>query len=235
MGLYSGSKPKVNTMDKNETDKSVNGFKRHVATKVLIRQLLEGEYIQESDFIPNYLLTANQQRIYRLNVMAAILQKEMRGSITDLYLDDGTGKIAVRSFEDDSSIRQLSVGEIVMVIGRLRIYAQERYIAPEIISKVSPSWLKVRSLELGLADHSSLLPNTEELLVPPLPQQDNAKKDALPRQKMVQLIMELDRGEGVAVQDLLERSPLEGAEGIIERMLQSGEIFQISPGRVKIL
>ena len=72
-------------------------FHRHTAIKVAIIDLLNSVYFQEDDDTPNYLLTAAEQKIYRVNVLGTVLNIETVGSITNFLLDDGTGKIAGRN------------------------------------------------------------------------------------------------------------------------------------------
>src|SRR3989344_7046451 len=121
-------------------------YQRQEAVKVVIRELLDGKYVQEQENVPNYLLTENNQKIYRLNLMATILHKQILGAITDFMLDDGSGQIVLRSFEENRLLDQLKVGAVIMVIGKLRMYNQERYVAPEIVKMINPGWLKVRAL-----------------------------------------------------------------------------------------
>ena len=123
-------------------------YQRQEAVKVVIRELLDGKYVQEQEDLPNYLLKANNQKIYRLNLMATILHKQIQGAITDFILDDGSGQITLRSFEENRQLEQLKVGIVIMVIGKLRSYNQEKYIAPEIVKSIDPSWLKIRALEM---------------------------------------------------------------------------------------
>ncbi len=123
-------------------------FSRQVAIKTTFRELLEGEYIKEEEQNPNYLLTKSGEKIYRLNVMGIILGKEKLGEIQNFYLDDGSGKITLRSFEANPRLDALQIGDTILVLGKLRVYNQEKYISPEMARKIDPLWLKVRSLEL---------------------------------------------------------------------------------------
>ena len=58
---------------------------------------------------------------------------------------------------------------------------------------------------------------------------------ALPSQKIMGIIKELDKGSGAFIEEIIERSPLEETEKIIEKMLESGEIFKNMPGKIKAL
>lgn len=228
-------------------------FSRQIAVKTTFNELLEGEYIKEEEQNPNYLLTKSGEKIYRLNALGIILGKEKQGEIQNFYLDDGTGKIILRSFEPNPKLDSLQVGDTILVLGKLRVYNQEKYISPEIIKKIDPLWLKVRSLELKelfsekkeikiemekvgskevISDKES---SEEEELIEEDEIVVEEKVEMLPLEKVKHLIKEMDQGSGVLIEELISKSPLNETEQIIEKMLEKGEIFQNLPGRIKVL
>lgn len=219
----------------------------------MIGEILQSDYLQEEDGL-NYLLTPDQKKIYRLNLMAAILEKETRGNITNFLVDDGTGIIVLRSFEDNKSLRQLNIGEVILITGRLRVYNQERYLSPEIVKKIDPLWLKIRAKEMKhLIQKSSEKAMIQKELVPEtgiLPEKNSGdfvefreieeiiveeENESLPNQKIFQLIKEMDLGSGAAIEEIINKSPLKDTGIIIQKMLEKGDIFQNSPGKVKVL
>lgn len=226
---------------------------RQCAIKIYIKDLLLGTYIQEVEQNPNYLQTLQNQNIYRLNVIAIIIQKEILGTITNFLIDDSTGTIIARFFEENTYLEQFNIGDIVLITGKIRTYNQEKYISPEIIKKVNSLWLKIRLKELG---STAMSENKSFIIIPKMREQvevqqpkisvaaqhnqileedvieDNA---ILPYQKITQLIRTLDVGEGVRIEEIIEKSPLQNTEEIIETMLKNGDIFQNIPGRVKVL
>src|SRR3989338_1656097 len=122
-------------------------FKRHPALKMIIKSLLTYNFNPGDEQAGSYL-ERETERIYRFNLMAIIVSKEIRGSITNFFLDDGTGMINLRFFEEEKKIDNLKVGEAILIIGKLRKYNEERYIAAVLVKKINPLWLKVRGLEL---------------------------------------------------------------------------------------
>ena len=42
-------------------------------------------------------------------------------------------------------------------------------------------------------------------------------------------------GEGAPIEEVIEQSKISNTNKIITKMLESGDIFQLSPGRVKLL
>ena len=232
---------KLNYMEQAKKDR----FDRHCAIKSTIGEVLRGKYIQEDGHNQNYLLTLGGEKIFRINLVAIVLGRNLQGSITDLSLDDGSGKIIVRSFEENKAIDRLVIGDIVLVVGRVRMYNQETYISPEIIKKISPMWLKVRALELKRSietekdDELHSSPEKGKGSDPAMPEESEADGPdegmVLPVEKLSRLIRDLDDGSGVLIEDVIEKSPLEKTEELIQRMLENGDIFQNSPGRIRVL
>ena len=222
----------MNTMETN------NAFVRFAAIKTTIRELLSSPYVEEEGNF-NHILSPWQGKIIRLSLLATIVEKEMYGTITNILVDDGTGKIIVRFFEGNPLAHNLNLGEVILIIGKLRKYNQEKYISPEIVKKMPAAWLKVRALELKSGLTAKVPPPAIDSMNKENPQmiEEIAITDEplLPRQKIAQLIKEMDDGKGVLIEDLLEKSPIQETEQVLGQMLESGEIFQILPGKVKVL
>ena len=209
-------------------------IERQVAIKTTIQELVLGQYMQEGELVPNYILTPHGKKIHRVNILAVLIKKELQGNITIMHLDDGSGKIPVYIFEENSTVQKLQPGDILLIIGKLRIYNLEKYISPEIIKKLSPLWLKVRALELPRLAFSEssppkLIGEVEEETV------ENSSDKRVPVKKILQLIKELDQGNGVLVEDLITKSYVKDTEQWIQTMLENGDIFQNLPGKVKVL
>ncbi len=137
-----------------------NILARQTGIKVTLGEIVQGKYVQEDEQSLNYLLTTDQRKIYRVNVVGIIIHTEKQGNIFNLWLEDGTGKAIVRFFEDNKIISSLNPGEIINVIGRIRQYNQEKYLTSEIVKKVDSSWLKLRKMELK--EKFSLLPELKK-------------------------------------------------------------------------
>jgi RPA family protein len=232
-------------------------YLRQIAVKIKIKELVNGKYVQNSDQEPNCLVTQNDKKIFRANVMAIVISKEKIGSITNFLLDDGSGKIVLRSFEENKFLDKIDIGETVLVIGKLREYNQEKYFSSEIIKKVDPVWLKIRNLELGTEVTSEILESNNEKnevviedkkieVSEKLNENENnfeepigddvvEEEEIFPVKKLIKIIKEKDNGEGILIEELIEISPLDETEKLIEKMLESGDVFQNLPGRIKVL
>jgi len=225
-------------------------FDRDSAIKTTIKEVTCGDYVQEGDQSVNYLLTKNGQKLFRVNITAAVLHKEIHGTITNTLIDDGSEKIILRSFEENKVIREITIGDVVLIIGRVRVYNKEKYLSPEIVKRINPLWLKVRSLELknfgeeGVKNNDrnqSLVKEEKNLEIPEEKGVDgefyeDVKEDlVLPVQKLRKLIAELDDGNGVSIEEVIEKSLLDNTDDLIKKMLENGDIFQNTPGKVKVL
>ena len=174
--------------------------------------------------------------------MAVVLSKSEQTD-TNYYsfvLDDGTGKISVRSFEKKDIIENLEIGDIVLLIGRLREFGQERYIIPEIIKKIeNKDWVEVRKLELkkqGVVkkDYRGVIKKKErkEDIEPVVKGEVIIESSS---QVIYGLIKKLDDGNGVEVDNVIKNSELDNTDEIISNLLQEGEIFELKPGKLKVL
>lgn len=213
---------------------------RDVAVKVAIQDILGGTFVLEPEQESNYLLSKDNHKLYRINVMATILEKEELGSITNFMADDGSGRIIARFFEKSPRLASITIGDTVLIIGKVRVYNAEKYISPEIIRNADVLWLKVRKLELPQKAAALIANESHPQAIEPVAAQEAIEQEMIedatfPAQKVLGIIKKLDQGSGVHIEEIIKESPIPNAESIIEKMIQRGDIFQISPGKVKIL
>ena len=121
--------------------------RRHIAYKLRIRDILSSRYVKIEGVNPNYL-QINDQEVSRVNVIGFVVQKSDMDNYSGLLIDDGTGKIPARAFENNFLLNNIDIGDVVLVIGRPREYLEEKYLLVEIAKKINPLWAKARSLEL---------------------------------------------------------------------------------------
>ena len=206
--------------------------KRQVAYKVKINDVLKGEYIkEEGEWVPNYIHVGDK-KVSRVNLMAVVVSKHDPENTNNksLLIDDGSGKISIRSFEENSNFDNINVGEFVLVIGRPREYFNEKYIVSEILKKMNnPLWAEVRKLELEDKKKPMEASEPERTDVNEEPIVEDINK------KIFDLIKEIDSGEGADTQEVITKSNTDKAEGIITSLLEQGDVFEIKPGKLKIL
>ncbi|MFH1848652.1 MAG: hypothetical protein ABH879_00535 [archaeon] len=211
-------------------EKSDSYQKRQVAYKVIIRELIEGKHVVTNGWEPNYILLADGTRVSRANILGVIISK----GDGYLQIDDGSGNISVRSFDESASFENHNIGDSVILIGRPREYGNERYIVPEILKKMSdPLWMNVRKLELQL--RAAPLPCAEEPPDRPVETEESNDNSMDMTQKIYELIKELDAGHGANFEEVIEKSGAGDAEKIVNSLLKEGDIFEVSAGKLKVL
>lgn len=214
-------------------------FHRESAQKILLAHLQEGKIFQEEG--TTWLMLPSLRKAVRFNVVATVLIKETRGNITNILIDDGTGQAVLRFFEPLPTIEQLGIGNVILIIGKPRKYNQEVYLSPEIIKILHPSWLQVRKKEWLQENPKEDLETRrfshplEKMPVAGISVEQVTKEEMLPKTKLMGFIREMDSGTGVLIQELLEKSFLSETEHLLKKLLESGEIFQNAPGKVKVL
>lgn len=204
-------------------------FQRFPAVKMSIQRLINGQFVPGTEQEGSYIKLNTGEQVFRCNIMGTVLQIEEVGSLTNILLDDGTGQILIRSFEPLPHLKQLSIGTPLLLIGRIRKYNEERYISPEIVKPISPAWLEVRSKEIIFTNPIENKAVEDENF------QEEDEEPLLPVEKLLLLIRNLDSGDGVSIEEVIERSSLNDTEQLIEKMLERGDIFQIQPGKIKVL
>src|SRR3989338_5807127 len=124
-------------------------FKRHIAYKSRIGDLLKGQPIIEMERFK--FLDCGDKQIVRVNIIANIIDKfiqEGEKKFASVTLDDASGQIKAKLFgEDVNKFNSISQGDTVLIIGLLRSWNNEIYITPEIIKPKEPAYLLVRKLE----------------------------------------------------------------------------------------
>jgi len=185
--------------------------RRQIAYKVRVSDILKGDYVRKEGWLPNSILVADKE-VSRINLIATVVtMPEQELNYFYVMLDDGTGKITARSFDDILARSKLSIGDVVLVIARPREYNNERYLMPEVIRKIQDQkWIALRQAELqGM---------------PELPKPSVAQ--------VISIIRKYDSGDGAPYQQVIKEVD---AEHLVEQLLKQGEVFEIRPGRLKVL
>jgi len=221
--------------------------KRQIAYKMRIKDLVNGRYVKQEGWNPNYI-EYNGKKVSRINVIGTILSKEDIESFQSLLLDDGTGKINARTFEKNPVMETLDIGDVVLVIGRPREYNGEMYVLIEIVKKIEDTkWILYRKAEL---DKEVIVEETKEEVKQETPaiekeaapvgpvteesvtEEESIQKDSV-SENVISKIKELDQGEGANFDDVIQG--IDDGEKVISSLLSEGEIFEVSPGKLKVL
>ncbi len=219
-------------------------IKRQTAVKMRVSDIKGSEYVKaEGEWQPNYLLTQNNLKVSRVNVIGTTIDSE-DNSFT---IDDGTDKVVVRSFEEMKTIPR--IGEIVLLIGKPRDF-NGIYIVPEIIKRIESQqkdWMELRKLELKDSGDERKKEEKES-------SRNNfgeEEKEAAEKQEsevtsngsnkvfdtVMQAMRDLDEGNGADTDEIIAKTgfPEQEVENIINNLLVDGEAFEIKPGKLKLL
>jgi RPA family protein len=204
---------------------SQDQFKRHIAFKLRIGDILRGKPIMNYDKFS--YLDLDGKKIVRVNVIGNITDKydsEGEKRYSFLTLDDGSGQIKLKSFGDDvEKLKDIVQGNTVLIIGVLRNFNNETYIAPEIVKPQDTNYLLVRKME------------TEK---------NKPKGNEVPKEQIIAVKDKIlgsiknSGDEGIYI-DLLKTEMKEISSEIIDqevqKFLEEGIIFEPRPGKVKYL
>jgi len=217
-------------------------IERQTAYKVSIIEILESRYVKTEGWNPNFILARGEEKISRVNVIGIVLSNEFEQfgqvSYRNITIDDGTGSIALKNFENPDAFSQIGISDVILVIGKPREYGSERYILPEIIKKTDQKWMEQRMLELSMMkkkeekkpkkQHEIV---TEEEII-----EKNTGEEKRGKTEMVySIIKELDTGTGADFEEVIKKAGFPEVENAVKKLLENGDIFEIKAGKLKIL
>ena len=118
-------------------------FIRHVAYRVWIKDLFNGQFIEKTSELDSCSVLYNNKKMSRVHIIATVTQKFESEDMTysSVTIDDGSADIRVKAWAGDVDIISNSrVGDLILLIGKIKKYNDEIYIVPEILKKVDPNW-----------------------------------------------------------------------------------------------
>jgi len=198
-------------------------FKRNIAYKMRVGNILEGKQIFDLDKLKHIEL--NNKQIVRVNLIANVIDKYVQDEekkFASITLDDASGQIKIKTFgEDIEKFSDLQQGDTILVIGLLRSWQDEIYITPEIIKKRSPQYLLIRKLEV---EADSPKPLQKEQLT--------EVKD-----KIITMIKEAEKNDGIEIDKIIleTKEPPEIINTEIKKLLEEGIIYEPRPGKLRYL
>ena len=239
---------------------------RQPAIRTRISDILKGKFVKKEGLEPSYILTELGQKISRANFVGTIVDKFMSedGNYSNITIDDDSDSIRVKAFRENSNIfDNLEVGDLVVVIGKVRDYADEKYIIPDIVKKIAdPNYETLHRLEILkqlltqrkaleiIKNEKDKFASLEELKVQA--KKDNIDEDIVEgileslsteeeskekdyKPLLLETIEKLDKGEGIEFKKLLEESklPENVFEEVVNELLTDGICYEPSPGIIK--
>lgn len=205
-------------------------FKRNTAYKLRIGDILVGKPVMNGEKFG--FLELGDKKIVRVNILGNITDKYENPGSEDgrkyifLTLDDGSGQIKLKVFGDDSEkFKDIVQGQTVVVIGVLRHWNNETYVAPELIKEKDSKYLMLRKLETERDKPHIEGPVQKEQIM--------AIKD-----KILNLVKNSEENGGVEldklIMELRDFSP-SMINQEIQRLLEEGIVFEPRPGKIRYL
>jgi RPA family protein len=126
--------------------------KRLPASRVYISDILSGYYIKsDGDLEPNYLITKDARKVYRVKVVATVVREPFLSedeTYGKFQLDDGTGTIWALAFRDDTRfVKLVKKGDLIQVIGKVAEWRDDKQILVEGVSRVDPNMMILHRFE----------------------------------------------------------------------------------------
>ncbi len=211
---------------------------RNTAYKLWISQILSGRYISTED--QNYL-DLNGAQIFRVNIIGNITFLNSSEGYASALLDDGSGVIRLKTWQQSTQLLSLlNLGDIALVIGRVKEYNRECYISPDMVKRLDDSnWLLVRQLELLREYPASHKGDTEPALFHEERIVDAPSFRLTPslRNKILEFIDSKTISDGAGVDDITANLKIDkkDAEAAIFELIKEGAVYEYKPGRLKLL
>lgn len=229
-------------MEYQITEQKTSQSVRQTAYKVWLSNLLNSEFIkEEGEWSPNYVLL-NDLKISRVNITATIVDKYINpdSAYAVIAVDDGSACIRLKAFKDDMPlIKDLSIGEMISVIARVRKYENEVYLTPENVKLVAdPNWEVVRKLELlklyGKPKPLNMQP-LEQTKIEVQEEFNNLTISNNLRQRVLQIIEK--NPEGIKISNLINEcnSSEKEVNEVVKELIKEGEIFTPKPGILMVI
>ncbi|MDP2907966.1 MAG: OB-fold nucleic acid binding domain-containing protein [Nanoarchaeota archaeon] len=216
--------------------------KRNTAYKFWIKDLLNAVPISQGGL---HVFDIRGREALRVNIIAAVVDKTTNEEKTfsSITLDDGTETVRVKTWNEDvKKLENISIGDPVMIIGKISLYGNELSIRPEIVKKQEPEWLLVRKKELEKIYGKPEEPK-EKTLTEDTPPHEVTEEVVVSgptitaRQRILDFVEKETAKEGIETTRLIRLSGLkeEEAEKAIDELLREGELFQPRTGFLKII
>ena len=222
--------------------------RRQPAYFVEVKELLKGAFTKNQGWDPNFVTTSFGMKVSRTTVIGTVVEIDEQS----ISVDDSTGIISARVFDDNALFEGLKSGDVVMVIGKVRQYGEQNYITPEIVRKLDAAWVQYRKknvelikklyaeskikqeeLQASAEDFSNGAEVVQEIVESSVEETTNQKTSIL--EKVMKYIDDEDKGSGVEKVKVLDKFDDEDVIDALDSLIMEGDIFEVKPGVFKVL
>lgn len=198
--------------------------------------------IDTNQQFPSFII--RKRNTVRVNLIAFIVSKYIseNGSYATLGLDDGTGNVTVKAWNEDTIlVTRQEVGNVVLVIGKLGLsVSKDVYVRPEIIRQIEMPWLLARKKELESKYGAPVIAEEKTSQVFSENPVQVIEEEILPavsksavRVKVLELLN--NNLDGLDEDKIAELSGYNKADAIkaINELVREGEVYYSRPGVLK--
>ena len=217
----------------------IEQINRLVAHKVWLGDLKEENFVQRSgEFESNYVALNNKQ-VTRVNIIASVVNKfeNEDKSYIGITVDDSSAQIRLKTWREDTKILEnISIGDIVLIIGKIKKYNEEIYILPEIVKKVPPNEELLRKIELikkyGSPKENIIFKEKE----PEISYEEIKFTSNNLRNELLNLIEKYEEKSGIGLEEIETElhSSLEEINHVLEELIKEGQVYELK-GKYRLL
>ncbi|MHA1144400.1 MAG: OB-fold nucleic acid binding domain-containing protein [Candidatus Helarchaeota archaeon] len=233
----------------------------YTAYKLYVKDIKDGDILRTSEE-RTYFQTRFNLKTFRVRLLGTIIYHQIfagdenAGRKESVYvtIDDGTEQIRLKTWDPVllEKMKSLKKGQVIDVIGTVREYNDEVYINPLMIFPINDlkyellrdldiinfrKTFKQRPAEKRRAPQPTSTQTSESAPMKPSssPADEDSRDDEI--QIILGLIEELDKGEGVKISQIEEKSSLseKDIKNHIQYLYENGYIYEPSLDRYKIL
>ncbi|MBI4020293.1 MAG: hypothetical protein HY367_03090 [Candidatus Aenigmarchaeota archaeon] len=206
-------------------------MERQTAKKVGIRDITEGEWIKREGLEPSFIITQHGEEVARARIMGTVVTRFVAddGNFASITVDDSTDTIRVKTFQTAKPVEKTAVGDLVDIVGKVRVYNNEVYMIPEVVRKVADANEELlrrldinRKLSKMKASGKSRTSAADKMK-----QREQLRKDVIK-------LLEKNR-EGMTFEELIAsvNLPEEAVEPVLNDLLAEGICYEPTPGRIR--
>jgi len=243
--------------------------KRIPAKKARIVDITSGKFFPANAqaMKPAYVITQFGEKLSRINILATITEKftSEQGNYASVTIDDTTNAIRAKVFGADTQLfDNLNKGDAVVIIGKVKEYQTEIYVATESARKIpqqQSNYENLRRLELlnNLNEQKKIIDNLRTLknrmseeALKKYAEDNGLSEDILEvvmkesevdyKPQLLKIISQLDTaGSGVEIMKIFEQVkevanlPDIVIEQTVDQLLSDGYIFEPLAGKFRVI
>ena len=196
-----------------------------IARIVPIEKLSKGNFQKKEGWNSSYL-DIDGKKIQRINMVGTVIRKDSAPRFKTLLIDDGTGTVSLRIFDEHlfPQWEAIDEGTLVRTVGNVREYQDEIYLVPLFMRHLSdPAWAEVQRKRWSEENWT------------PAPKAAVEKEKEVSPTNYLEIIRKLDTGNGASVAEIEKALHVDDPKALLDHLITQGEIFEIRPGFVKTL